>query len=395
MFVSPDNSYEVIVQELRKAQRSIDMNMYEFTNPFLYQEFLDVLTRNVTLRIFMEGAPIGGIDDREIYILKSLASHGGVIRFLVSDEKNQVKARYQFTHAKYLLIDNETVIVESCNWAKTGIPKDPSYGNREWGIVVRNKEMAHIFWQVFQDDWDPLHTDSYPLEAMNFTEYPEFLLDYESQSGAYQPKFNATTVSESFTITPVFSPDTSEQALLDAIDAATSSIYIQQLYIYKDWGETPSPLVEHLVNKSLEGIQIRVLLDYQVSFDKTITLLEETKEYLEASGIQVKFISSDWSPFTTLHNKGMIIDNTTVLISSINWNEQSIRKNREAGLLITNQNVAQYYASVFLSDWSLESSQRHASIFLWADYKYLMLIAVVVCITLVLIARDWRKRKWT
>jgi phosphatidylserine/phosphatidylglycerophosphate/cardiolipin synthase-like enzyme len=111
--------------------------------------------------------------------------------------------------------------------------------------------------------------------------------------------------------------------------------------------------------------------------------------------VDVKFISSDWSPFTTLHNKGMIIDNSTVLISSINWNEQSIRKNREAGLLITNEDVAHYYASVFLSDWKLEPSQKHTSALIWADYKYLMLIAVVVCITLVLILRDWRKRKWT
>jgi len=29
----------------------------------------------------------------------------------------------------------------------------------------------------------------------------------------------------------------------------------------------------------------------------------------------------------------MIIDNITVIISSINWNEQSVRKNREVGTL--------------------------------------------------------------
>jgi phosphatidylserine/phosphatidylglycerophosphate/cardiolipin synthase-like enzyme len=94
-------------------------------------------------------------------------------------------------------------------------------------------------------------------------------------------------------------------------------------------------------------------------------------------------------------NKGMIIDNTTVLISSINWNEQSIRKNREAGLLVTSKEIASYYASVFLSDWNLEPTQTNASVLSWADYKYLVLVAVVVCIILVLIARDWRKRKWT
>ena len=186
-FVSPDNSYDTITRELRNAQHSIDMNMYEFTNPFLYQELLDALKRNVTVRIFMEGSPIGGIDDREVFILTDLAAHGGLIRFIVSNDENHVNARYQFDHAKYLLIDNETVIVESCNWAKTGVPKNPTYGNREWGIIVRNKDVATGFWQVFQDDWDPLHTDSCPIEAMNFTFYPDFTLDYEVPTGSYLP----------------------------------------------------------------------------------------------------------------------------------------------------------------------------------------------------------------
>ncbi len=394
-FVSPDNSYETIANELRNARHSIDMNMYEFTNPFLYQELLDALKRNVTIRIFMEGSPIGGIDDREIFILGSLASQGGLIRFIVSDEDNHVNARYQFNHAKYLLIDNETVIVESCNWAKTGIPKNSSYGNREWGILLRNKEVATSFRKVFEEDWNPLHSDSYPIEAMDMTFFPDFALDYEIPTGTYLPQFTAKTVTGPCTVTPVFSPDTSEQALLDAIDAATNTIYVQQLYIYKDWGESPSLLVEHLVNKSLEGVQIQVILDYNREYEKTSTMLEETKAYLEIYGIKVKFMSNEWSPFTTIHNKGMIIDNTTVLISSINWNEQSVRKNREAGVLVQNQEIASYYATVFLFDWNLEPCTTNMSGSLWADYKYLVLIAVVVCITLVLIARDWRKRKWT
>jgi phosphatidylserine/phosphatidylglycerophosphate/cardiolipin synthase-like enzyme len=394
-FVSPDNSYETITNELRNARYSIDMNMYEFTNPFLYQELLDALKRNVTVRLFMEGSPIGGIDDREVFMLGSLASHGSQIRFIVSDDDNQVNARYQFNHAKYLLIDNETVIVESCNWAKTGVPKNPSYGNREWGIVVRNKEVAMGFWQVFQDDWDPLHTDSYPIEAMNLIFSPDFTLDYDIPTGLYLPQFNAKIITGPCTITPVFSPDTSEQALLDAIDAATTSIFVQQLYIYTNWGETLSPLVQHLVNKSAEGVLVQVILDYNVDHEETMIILDETKEFLEEYGVKVKFISSEWSPFTTIHNKGMIIDNTTVLISSINWNEQSVRKNREAGVLVNNKEVATYYATVFLSDWNLEASKGKASVLSWPDYKYLVLIAVVVCITLVLIARDWRKRKWT
>jgi cardiolipin synthase len=393
-FVSPDNSYEAIVNELRNAHNSIDMNMYEFTNPFLYKELVDALKRNVTVRLFMEGAPIGGIDDREKYILSSLAANGGLIRFIVSDQERQVNARYQFDHAKYLLIDNETVIVESCNWAKTGVPKNPTYGNREWGIIIRDKEVAANFYQVFQEDWNPQHADSYPIQAMNFTTPSGFFLDYETPTGSYIPQFSAQTITGPSIVTPVFSPDNSEQAILEAIDSATTTIYVQQLYIYKDWEETLSPFVEHLVNKSQQGVIVQVILDYNLNYEGTIAVLNETRQFMEGYGIQVKFISSEWSPFTTVHNKGMIIDNTTVLISSINWNEQSVRKNREAGILLENQEAATYYATVFLSDWNLESHKTKASDFSWADYKNLLLIALVIGIVFALILRDWRKRKW-
>jgi phosphatidylserine/phosphatidylglycerophosphate/cardiolipin synthase-like enzyme len=120
----------------------------------------------------------------------------------------------------------------------------------------------------------------------------------------------------------------------------------------------------------------------------------ETRQYLERAGAEVKFMSTEWSPFTTLHNKGMIIDNTTVLISSINWNEQSVRKNREAGVLIENKEIAKYYATVFFADWNWKMNQANSGDALWADYKYIVFIAFVFSITFVLILRDWRKRKW-
>jgi cardiolipin synthase len=393
-FVSPDNSFQAISDEIRNAQVSIDINMYEFTNPFLYTELADALERSVAIRIFMEGSPIGGIDENEQYILSSLASKGGSIRCIVSNQTHRVNARYQFDHAKYIIIDNKTLIVESCNWAKTGVPKNPSYGNREWGIIIHDEEIALSFSRVFDEDWNPKRIDSYPLRFLNITPPAGFTLNFESPSGSYNPQFSPRTFRTPSNITPVFSPDTSEQLILDAIDQATSTIYIEQLYVYSEWGENPSPFVIHLINKSQQGIVVKLLMDYNPSYEKTTAILNETRQYLERAGAEVKFMSTEWSPFTTLHNKGMIIDNTTVLISSINWNEQSVRKNREAGVLIENKEIAKYYAIVFFADWNWKMNQANSGDALWADYKYIVFIAFVFSITFVLILRDWRKRKW-
>jgi phosphatidylserine/phosphatidylglycerophosphate/cardiolipin synthase-like enzyme len=93
----------------------------------------------------------------------------------------------------------------------------------------------------------------------------------------------------------------------------------------------------------------------------------------------------------------MIIDNESVLISSINWNENSVLNNREAGIIIKNKELAKYYAEVFFYDWNLSQPELKLSpnnIFS-TDYKNTIYIVVIFTMTFVLIVRDWRKRKWT
>ena len=51
-----------------------------------------------------------------------------------------------------------------------------------------------------------------------------------------------------------------------------------------------------------------------------------------------------------IHNKGVIVDEKKVLISSINWNKHSPTYNREAGIIIENPDLAAYYTGAFRSD---------------------------------------------
>jgi cardiolipin synthase A/B len=391
-FVSPDNSYETINRELRKANQSIYLNIYEFTSPFLGDELVAALKRNVSVFMFVEGGLVGGIDDREKWVLQRIVTHGGNIRFIMNKQDDGIYKRYRFDHAKYLIIDNKTVIVESCNWAKTGIPKNPSFGNREWGIIIHNIDIAAYFYQVFRDDWNPTRLDSIAFDEMHFTIPEDFFIDKNSDSGAYKPIFSSQQITGNFTITPVFSPDNSETEINRLIETATTSIYIEQLYIYKNWDEHISPFVEKLVNKSEQGVDIKVILNYNPSYDSTNDELNETKNFLEENGIKVKLLYTNWSYFENVHNKGMIVDNTTTLISSINWNQNSVTENREAGVIIENKDVAITYAAVFLYDWSLQQpEQKPPSV----DYKNLILIALIIIFTIIFIALDWRKRKWT
>ena len=55
---------------------------------------------------------------------------------------------------------------------------------------------------------------------------------------------------------------------------------------------------------------------------------------------------------TKLHNKGAIIDGTSVLVSSINWGDSAMLRNREVGLLIHHAPLAAVYHASWTSDWN-------------------------------------------
>jgi len=394
-FVSPDCSYDALVNEIRNAQQSIYFNIYEFTHPFLCDELINALKRGVAVHIFLEGSPIGGISDREFVLLERIAQYGGKIRFIVNDEEKNVYARYTFDHGKYLVIDNETVIVESCNWAKTGIPPNPSFGNREWGIIVRNESVARYFLSVFLDDWNPARCDSYALKDMPIDIPVEFFVDKTIFTGSYEPQFVSKTVTGSFSVTPVFSPDTSLEAICNLIESANESILIEQLYVYKEWGARISPFVERLIKKANEGVQINVILNYNPYYEASNDKCNQTKQHLEQHNISVKFLYTNWSYFTNVHNKGMIVDNRSVLISSINWNENSVTRNREAGIIIEHEEVAQYYAEVFYYDWYLTERDPPITTLTVESQKNTIYITMLFTMTFAIIARDWRKRQWS
>jgi len=227
----------------------------------------------------------------------------------------------------------------------------------------------------------------------------DFYMDKSIFKGFYETQFEQRKFIGNFTAIPVFSPDTSFDSICEMIDSANECIYIEQLYIYKNWTDEINPFVECLINKSKNGVDIKVILNYNPIYEDTNEKNNLTKLYLEEHGIEVKFIYTNWSYFSNVHNKGMIVDNKSVLISSINWNENSIINNREAGIIIENEDVARYYADVFFYDWNINSPKSRSKetelLSTDEDYKNTIYIAIIFTLTFALIARDWRKRQWT
>lgn len=401
-FISPDTSFSVISTILNQADEQILLNVYEFTSTKLAQILIEALQRNVTVNILAEGSPIGGISEKQQYLFNRLNHHGANIKLLKGSELDHIYKRYRFTHAKYAIIDHATAIIHSGNYAPTGIPSESSFGNREWGVAITDESIARFYESVFNADWNPQKKDTLIYSPNQLIEETDYFLPDETYYGWYQPILNASPlIQKHITIQPIISPDNSLSEIINLLSSAQESIYIQQLYIYPNWTAQQNPLVTLLIDKVKKGIDVRIILNYNPWYDSTNIQNDQTKNLLESNGINVKYIYTNWSIFSNVHNKGAIIDNTSVLISSINWNENSFLNNREIGVVITDPSIATFYSDVFLSDWHLtepilssnSTSQNTSQQFLELNTNTIYITALFT-MTFIVVARDWRKRSW-
>ncbi|MBO5431510.1 phospholipase, partial [Methanocorpusculum sp.] len=104
--------------------------------------------------------------------------------------------------------------------------------------------------------------------------------------------------------------------------------------------------------------------------------------------LQAKILT-DREGILKLHNKGFIIDDETVLISSSNWHYNSPTNNREAGLLLDSEEAAEYYTRVFSYDWDGVVLDNPASAAVGFDIRYLFAGIIIVGLVGLYV---WRRR---
>ncbi|HHH80225.1 MAG TPA: hypothetical protein ENL13_04920 [Thermoplasmatales archaeon] len=318
-------------------------------------------------------------------MLQNLCEKGAKV-YVMTQPRNGYR-RYGFNHAKYAVMDNKTLVVGSANWDETGFSGNNSKGNREWMISIKNQTLAYYFTKVFFDDCNPGRSDVVTLNEFCGEETFANASFFTQQHGFQEKTFEIFCVETNATVTSVLSPDTSREIITNLIESAREKIYIEQLYMYLKWGDRINPVIPPLINASMRGVDVRVILNFNPEYDNARNI--ETKNYLEEQGVKVRLISPSELNLVDIHTKGMIVDNKSVLISSINWNEQSINKNREAGVVVINHDLAEYYAKVFLHDWRTHLEKKEKGL---QGYKNQVFILTLFLIVSILIIRDWRQR---
>ncbi|QLK25594.1 phospholipase D-like domain-containing protein [Natrinema zhouii] len=337
-FVLPDAP--VIPREtIRNADERLLLAGYTVTSDAIAADLVDAAERGVDVSVLLEASPVGGTPAATAGVLETLETGGVDVRVIGGEG-----ARYRYHHPKYAVADDR-VLVTSENWKPSGVGGESSRG---WGVRLEDEtlaaDLATVFWADFEG-WDTVSGDAYRANASFVDEDQGF----SSDSGSEFP-----TTHEPMTV-PVESaellvaPDNADGRLRELLASAEDEILVVQPSIAADVS-----LLESTLEAARRGVDVKLLLGSTwYNADENERLAADLERVADREGLPLEVrLVEDTDRFEKIHAKGVVIDREVAIIGSANWNANSLENNREVLVALHGEQVANYYADVFESDWS-------------------------------------------
>lgn len=369
--VGPDAGWPVLRPFLEATKKTLSVAMYDFNADYIAKSFIETV-RDKNLHVVLTWDD--GMTPPETTIRnklrKSLKDNldGFVVR---CGGSRRFASAY---HEKVAVRDSSAFWLSSGNWSLRSQPNiDPvgtpaqatgmySKGNREWHVIVEDEKLAKVFERYIKYDRDGSKAeadagdDSVVLGVESKARLPDVFVPvdtlFDTAAATATPKPIAPkilpTAPGQFEVSPVLTPDNYIDRIMELIGSAKRSIYLQYAYI------TYSDL--KVDKKFTEMLAKLAELSNHANFDMRIIVgsngaADKIRKLVEAGFKETVFRSQ-----SNIHNKGIIVDGETVLVSSANWSGDGVLRNRDAGLIIFNKEIATYFQSAFIFDWENRAS---------------------------------------
>jgi len=360
---SPDGSLYQFTEWLDGSTTELHIHVYELMSNDIVAKLVQLSQANVDITIILEEDPFE--DEEDLYKIRGMAYElyaGGITVYWMGNPRgeNAPPAPYQYIHSKVAVRDGESVWIGSGNIKESTFPAGDYPSNRDWGLVINSQDVAQLVMSrmLWDENVSHPHLNSYSVmdpstgKPSGWTSYGPSGLD------AVPPTTTPPVISGDFTGQVLTCPDDCISGIINLLDSADTSIELslQGFDMGWHWGFGDNPLVKAVERALQRGVEVRLLINgYYVHYDDDIrdTVNHFNNQWNRTDGYDATAIlMAPAERITKLHNKGVIVDGESVLISSINWNSNAILRNREMGIVIHNTQLAAWYLSSFEEDWN-------------------------------------------
>jgi phosphatidylserine/phosphatidylglycerophosphate/cardiolipin synthase-like enzyme len=290
------------VELIDGARESVDIAQFTFSRAEIEQALERAHQRGVTVRLAMNHGQRDGDN-----VANRLLAKGLDVRFIQGVESSSF---YGLMHAKYMIVDGNSLVTGSNNWSSTG----PSI-NEENTIVLQgatSDPMLAAFRCNFEKIWD---NDTDGASACSTREV------------WFTPNFSAFA------------------ALRSEIRAARRSINVLMHHLIFE------NAIRELTAAAERGVQVRVIINAE---DRESITGPRWEQFFAAGG-QVRFKQTNPNAFQLMHHKLAVIDDRILFNGSGNWSGSAFFNNFEFFVRYDHEPVVAPFISLFerLWTWSL------------------------------------------
>lgn len=345
-FATPEAGADVLLPLLDAAREEILLAGFTLTHPGVGRALERALARGIPVTLGIEGRPPGGVPEEAAALLCRLQARGASVWTMGTGDAGW--RRYALHHAKYAVVDDRWALVGSENFSPSGYPEE-GRGNRGWGVLLRDPNLAGWLRALAQEDWSPTRHDVAPWAPCP-AGYPP--VDVGADPGPFPG------VPTRGNVTVLLGPDNARggEGVPALLDGASRRVDLALFYLRRSWPHGPNRLLESLLGTASRGVPVRVLLDgtyYNLAGeednDETVAWLND---YAGALGLSLEArLFRPGLAAAKLHNKGALVDGEVALVSSMNWNWAGAAENREVALVVESRAVAAHLQRGFEADW--------------------------------------------
>jgi phosphatidylserine/phosphatidylglycerophosphate/cardiolipin synthase-like enzyme len=294
LITEPASGDTPVVQAINNAQKSIELEIYLLTESNVIHALENAQNRGVNVQVMLEMNPVGGATPSPQETLAELSAAG---------VKTEATApNFALTHAKFMVIDGQTVFISSGNFTKSALGGSSYTADRDYMIVDTNATDVQQCVTIFQADW-------------------------------------ARTTPQITDPDLVVSPVNARAKILALIGDAKQSLHLEE-------EEMQDPaFIQALITAAHNGVKVEVVLPTGSSDD-------QGAQQLSAGGVHVVRLNDQSNNNPYIHAKIIIADGTLAYVGSVNASTQSMDQNREVGILLSDSQIIQSLDGTFGQDYT-------------------------------------------
>jgi cardiolipin synthase len=289
LLIEPAAGMSEIYGLIASARHTVDLTMYELEDPAAEAALAADAKRGVDVRVILNSSYTQSDNDAAFAYLQARGVH---IRWASS--------RYALTHQKTLVVDSSVSVVMTLNWTS----------------------------RYYDDTRDVAVVDRDPADIASI----QAAFDADYQGAAITPSSGADLV---------WSPTTSLSTLLGLIDGATRTLLVENEEM------DSSDITNALIAAARRGVNVEICMTSSSTWTSAFGELTE-------AGVHVRVYSPDAALY--IHAKVLVRDpgasDQEAFAGSQNFSTESLRYNRELGVVIRSSVLIGQLASMIQGDYN-------------------------------------------